>query len=93
MFSMPSGANPGGIPDPKAAASSHQLIVMVEDIDRSGPKVSREQEHAVDVNAEYRALVNGARRGVGVDGIVDGTDRLISRGSGLWSKRISFRPR
>src|SRR5262252_5351680 len=36
----------------KAATSSHQVIVMVEDIDRSGPKVSREQEHAIDVNAE-----------------------------------------
>ena len=63
----------------KAAASSHQVIVMVEDFDRSGPKVCREQEHAIDVNAEYRALVNGAQRGVGVDGIVDGKDRVIRR--------------
>src|SRR6516162_6041190 len=61
----------------KAATRSHQLIVMVEDIDRSGPKVRREQEHAIDVDAEYRALVNGAQRGVGVDGIVHGEDRVI----------------
>src|SRR5215472_13015774 len=61
----------------KAAASSHQLIVMAEDIDRSGPKVCREQEHAIDVNAECRALVNRAQRGVGVDGIVDGKDRVV----------------
>src|SRR6516165_1663626 len=61
----------------KAAASCRQLIVMIEDIDRSGPKVSREQEHAIDVNAEYRALVNGAQCGVGGDGIVDGMDRVI----------------
>src|ERR1700739_24667 len=61
----------------KAAISSHRLIVIVEHIDRSGPKVGREQEHAIDVDAEYRALVNGAQRGVGVDGIVDGEDRVV----------------
>ena len=37
----------------KAATRSHQVIVIVEEIDRSGPKVSREQEHTIDINAEW----------------------------------------